>query len=112
MLHVNIYGCTAPISAEMDAVAVEERSMLLCGGQSRIMRIIGSGCMLSALCALLCGTGLAPYEAACAAGTIWKKSAEIAKTRTDKMQGGIGSFYVHLLDALDGICHGNLSMKC
>lgn len=105
------YNCTALISGEADAISDGERSMLVTGGDARIKRITGSGCMLSALCALLSGTGLAPYEAACAAGTIWKESAEIAGARTDKMQGGIGSFYVHLFDALDGVCHGTLPVK-
>ncbi len=105
------YNCTALISGEADAISDGERSMLVTGGDARIKRITGSGCMLSALCALLSGTGLAPYEAACAAGTIWKESAQIAGARTDKMQGGIGSFYVHLFDALDGVCHGTLPVK-
>lgn len=100
------YGCAALVSGTKDAVSDGERSTLLTGGDDRIRRITGGGCMLSALCALFCGAGLAPYEAACAAGSIWKESAWIAGQRTDRTQGGIGSFHVHLFDALDELCHG------
>lgn len=100
------YDCTAMVSGEADAVSDGERCTLLTGGDPRIRRITGSGCMLSALCALFCGAGLAPYEAACAAGGIWKESARIAGRRTDQIQGGIGSYHVHLFDALDGLCQG------
>lgn len=105
------YSCTALISGEADAVSDGERSALVTGGDARITRITGSGCMLSALCALFSGTGLAPYEAACAAGSIWKDSAYLAGVRTDQKQEGIGSFYIYLLDALDGLCHGNLTVE-
>lgn len=101
-----IYGCTALVSGASDAVSDGERRTLLTGGDRRMRRITGSGCMLSALCALLAGAGLAPYEAACAAGSLWKESARLAGQKTDQEQGGIGSFRVFLFDALDGLCHG------
>ena len=100
------YKCTALVSGASDAVSDRGRAVLLSGGDVRIRRITGGGCMLSALCALFCGAGLMPYEAACAAGSIWKESARIAGQRTDRTQGGIGSFHVHLFDALDQLCHG------
>ena len=106
-----IYDCTVLVSGETDAVSDGERCTLLAGGDKRIRRITGSGCMLSALCALFCGAGLAPYEAACAAGSIWKESAKIAGKRTDQVCGGIGSFHVHLFDALDGLCQGKSEAK-
>lgn len=100
------YECTAMVSGETDAVSDGERSVLLTGGDRRISRITGSGCILSALCALFCGAGLAPYEAAGAAGTVWKESARLAGVRTDEVKGGIGTFHVALFDALDWLCHG------
>lgn len=100
------YECCAMVSGEEDAVSDGDRCVLLAGGDRRIARITGSGCMLSALCALFCGTGLAVFEAACAAGSIWKESSRIAGIRTDRMHGGIGSFHVHLFDSLDQLCHG------
>ena len=108
-LLARLYGCTVLVSGAADAVSDGERRTLLTGGDRRITRITGSGCMLSALCALFCGAGVAPYEAACAAGSIWKESARIAGRRTDRMDGGIGSFHVHLFDAVDRLCHG---VKC
>lgn len=105
------YGCTAFISGDLDAVSDGERSCLLNGGDPRMARITGSGCMLSALCALFCGAGLSAYEAACTAGTIWKESSRAAGCRADRAQGGIGSFHVHLFDALDALCHGDEEVR-
>ena len=107
-LLARVYGCTVMVSGKADAVSDGERRTLLTGGDPRIRRITGSGCMLSALCALFCGAGLAPFEAACAAGSIWKESAWLAGKKTDEMQGGIGSFHVHLFDAVDQLCHGRI----
>lgn len=101
------YGCTAFVSGEADAVSDGDHSVLLTGGDSRISRITGSGCMLSALCALFCGTGLESYESALAAGVFWKESSHLAGVRTDTSGGGIGTFHMALFDVLDGICHGD-----
>lgn len=105
-LLARVWGCTVMVSGEADAVSDGGRRVLLTGGDARMKRLTGSGCMLSALCALFCGAGLAPYEAACAAGNIWKESASAAGKKTDQMHGGIGSFHVHLFDAVDRLCHG------
>lgn len=99
------YGCTVLVSGDADAVSDGKKSLLVTGGDARMARITGSGCMLSALCALFCGAGLPAFESACAAGTIWKESSRIAGKRTDEAQGGIGSFHVYLFDALDLLCH-------
>lgn len=101
-----VYGCTALVSGGADAVSDGMHSVLLTGGDARMARITGSGCMLSALCALFCGAGLSAYDAACAAGSIWKESSRIAGHCTDREGAGIGSFHVHLFDALDRLCHG------
>lgn len=105
------YGCTALVSGSTDAVSDGKRSVLLTGGDSRMARITGSGCMLSALCALFCGAGLSAYDAACAAGNIWKASSRMAGRRTDRNAEGIGSFRAHLFDALDWLCHGGEEEK-
>lgn len=100
------YGCTAFITGRVDVISDGEQTEVLSGGDDRIARITGSGCMLSALCALFCGADLTPYEAAWAAGIIWKESSREAGLRTDECRGGIGSFHVYLFDALDWLCHG------
>lgn len=104
-------GCAVLISGETDAVSDGERRTFLTGGDARIRRISGGGCMLSALCALFAGAGLAPYEAACAAGSIWKESARLAGARTDRAGGGIGSFHIALFDALEELC-GSRDESC
>ena len=101
------YGCAVLISGKSDAVSDGTRRELLTGGDQRMRRITGSGCMLSALCALFAGAGLTPYEAACAAGSLWKKSARIAGQKTDRMQEGTGSFHRYLFDAVDRLCCGD-----
>lgn len=99
------FECTVLVSGKEDVVSDGERYMLLEGGDSRMARITGSGCMLSALCALLCGAGFASYEAACAAGSLWKECSCLAGTKTDAVSGGIGSFHMYLFDAIDELCH-------
>ena len=100
-----MYSCTVLISGVSDVISDGEQIRVLSGGDDRMRRITGSGCMLSALCALFCGTGLPIFEAACAAGEVWKQSSEEAGEWTDRHIGGIGSFHVALFDALDQICH-------
>lgn len=99
------YGCTALISGRVDVISDGYRTEVLTGGDGRSARITGCGCMLSALCALFCGAGMTPFEAAMAAGTVWKESSAEAGRRTDGTGGGIGSFHMHLFDALDSLCH-------
>lgn len=99
------YQCVALVSGISDVVSDGTQSTVLSGGDDRIRRITGSGCMLSALCALFCGAGLPVFEAVCTAGAVWKESSREAGVRTDKAQGGIGSFHMHLFDALDEKCH-------
>lgn len=100
-----MYGCVSLVSGVLDVVSDGERSAVIEGGDQRIARITGSGCMLSAVCTLFCGAGVPAYEAACTAAYIWKESARIAGVRTDKNKGGMGSFHVHLFDALDRVCY-------
>lgn len=97
-------GCAVLVSGENDAVSDGERTEILTGGDRRITRITGGGCMLSALCALFCGAGFGAYEAAVLAGSLWKRSARIAGDWTDSEGGGIGSFHRFLFDALDMLC--------
>lgn len=99
-----VYGCTAFISGSVDVISDGEHTTKLRGGDERITRITGSGCMLSALCGLFCGRGMDPYEAACRAGKIWKECSSIAGEKTDSHEGGIGMFHMYLFDGLDEIC--------
>lgn len=100
-----ICGCTVLISGKEDVVSDGKQSIVLSGGDDRIRRITGSGCMLSALCALFCGTGIPVFDAVCAAGQIWKECSREAGIRTDNCGGGIGSFRMHLFDVLDQFCN-------
>ena len=77
-----------------------ERVKVISGGDGRICRITGSGCMLSALCALKCGDGTDSFEAAVEAAETWRHCAERAGETVDEKEEGIGSFQIRLLDAL------------
>lgn len=100
-----VYDCTVLISGGEDAVSDGEKTELLTGGDPRIARITGSGCMLSALCALFCGAGFPAFDAAVLAGSLWKESSRAAGIRADRNGSGIGSFHTYLFDALDQLCH-------
>jgi len=99
------YHCTILISGASDAVSDGNNSVLIAGGDVRMARLTGSGCMLSALCALFAGTSISAYEAAVTAVHVWKESSKRAGKRTDIENGGMGSFHFYLFDALDKICH-------
>lgn len=93
-----IYRTTALISGSCDAVSDGTRAFLIHGGDARITRITGSGCMLSALCAAFSASGLSGWQAACAAGQVWKSASYQAGRKTDLSSAGIGSFHVFLMD--------------
>ena len=98
------YGCTALVSGETDLVSDGKQWARLQGGDGRTAKITGSGCMLSALCALLCGAGLAPYEAACGAGRLWKESARLAGLWAGENTMKLGAFHAGLFDAVGQLC--------
>lgn len=104
------YDCVTLVSGVTDVVSDGKRWEMLSGGDMRIRRITGSGCMLSALCALFCGTGIEPYDGILAAGIIWKRCSKEAGDRTDREGGGIGTFHRYLFDALDIIRHEELNI--
>lgn len=96
-----LYHCTVLITGEKDVVSDGNFSCFLTGGDSRIRRITGGGCMLSALCALFVSASVSPYDAAKTAGEIWRATAREAGLRTGTSSGNPGSFHTYLFDALD-----------
>ncbi len=97
------YRCVTLVSGNTDAVSDGERVILLTEGDSRISRLTGGGCMLSALCALLNAEGLPAFDAAQTAGRLWRESAAEAGRRTDLTQGGMGTFHQYLFDAAEKV---------
>ncbi len=94
-----IYGTTVLVSGSTDAVSDGIHTALITGGDSRITRITGSGCMLSAICAALLCVGENPYDATLDASILWKQAAECAGQKTDLQSAGMGSFHCFLFDA-------------
>ena len=95
------YHCTVLLSGKIDTISDGVESIPIGGGDDRIARITGGGCMLSALCALFAGAGLSGLEAVGAASRFWKTSAWRAGVETDRRHAGMGQFHVSLLDAVD-----------
>ncbi len=96
-----LFRTTVLITGIRDVVSDGEKTQLLAGGDSRICRITGGGCMLSALCTLFLCAADSPFNAACAAGTLWREVAYCAGQRTDDIHGGIGTFHTQLFDVLE-----------
>ena len=90
-------GCTVLMTGETDVVTDGTTLDTLHGGDARIRRITGGGCMLSALCALFCGGGVAAFDAARLAGQFWRDCAAQAGQRVG--QGQI-TFHMALFDAV------------
>lgn len=93
-----LYHCTFFITGRTDVISDGTQTVFLEGGDPRLCRITGGGCMLSALCALFCCSGASAFEAASTAGQIWKEISEEAGARTDQEGRGIGSFHTALMD--------------
>lgn len=99
--------CVVLISGEKDIVSDGRNHVILTGGDARIRRITGGGCMLSALCALFCGAAysanadLRLFDAVCAAGKVWKECTEAAGKKCEEQGGGIGTFHMLLFDMLE-----------
>lgn len=96
-----LYRNTVFITGAQDVISDGTRVRFLEGGDPRIRRITGGGCMLSALCALFCCADAPIFESLTAAGWIWKQASEIAGHKTDQSNGGTGSFHIYLFDALE-----------
>lgn len=98
------YHCVVYISGTEDIVSDGLRTQLLTGGDSRMKRITGSGCMLSALMALFLATSTDPYDTAVYVGRLWKRCATLTAQRLKVSGGGMGSYHQWLFDALDRLC--------
>ena len=96
----SLLNCTVLITGKEDVVSDGKQTQILTGGDSRIRRITGGGCMLSALCTLFLCTDTSAFDAVRAAGALWRETALEAGRRTDAEKSGIGSFHVHLFDVL------------
>ena len=101
----SLYQCVILISGNEDVVSDGTQVRFLQGGDPRIRRITGGGCMLSALCALFACADAPLFESISAAGHMWKLASLEAGLRTDLHSGGIGSFHVHLFDTLERLIY-------
>ncbi len=94
------YRTSVLISGSTDAISDGRHTALVTGGDARISRVTGGGCMLSAICAAFLAAGKNGYDAALDASIFWKRAAECAGEKTDADHAGMGSFRMHLFDAI------------
>lgn len=95
----NAYDCLVLITGSSDTVSDGKQTAIIRGGDARIARITGSGCMLSALCTAFLATDNS-VPSVIAASVFWKQAAEFAGHEIDRLHLGLGSFHTYLFDAL------------
>lgn len=117
------YDTVAFISGSLDIVSDGKEVLKIDGGDSRMRKVSGTGCMLSALCALFAAGVYAVSNsavgdnsgslaesylyAAYSAGKVWKETAKNTGISTDIEGGGIGTYHCLLFDELEKIMHSN-----
>ena len=87
-----IFGCAVLVSGTEDIVSDGTEVLFIGGGDARVRRITGGGCMLSALCAWRLGAGDEPFAAATSAGRLWRTAAETAGKKRTAVAEGAGPF--------------------
>lgn len=119
----NKFDTIAFISGSLDTISDGNIVLKIDGGDSRMRRVSGTGCMLSALCALFAAGVYAASEieknvsnieddensvfnkkyfyAAYSAGKVWKETAKNTGVLADIKGEGIGTYHSMLFDELE-----------
>lgn len=107
------YNTVAFISGSIDIISDGENVLKIAGGDSRMRKVSGTGCMLSALCALFAAGIYAASDnenrtksylyAAYSAGKVWKEVAKNTGILADIKNAGIGTYHYLLFDELEKI---------
>ncbi len=103
-------GALLSVSGATDLVTDGSRTLLGFNGRSRMTRITGSGCMLSAVTAGCLGSSPDRFAAASAAVCAFGVAGEIAE---DRLSGadGMGCFHTYFLDAVGGLSGAELARR-
>lgn len=119
----NKFDTIAFISGSLDTISDGNIVLKIDGGDSRMRRVSGTGCMLSAMCALFAAGVYAASEteknvsyvaddensiinekyfyAAYSAGKVWKETAKSTGVLADINGEGIGTYHSMLFDELE-----------
>ncbi len=113
----NKFNTIAFISGSLDTISDGNVVLKIDGGDSRMRKVSGTGCMLSALCALFAAGMYAASEneknvsniednekyfyAAYSAGKVWKETAKNTGFLADINGKGIGTYHSMLFDELE-----------
>lgn len=91
--------CVIAISGKIDIIADQNTAFVIKNGDAIMSRVTGTGCMLTALMAAVCGGNKDQIlDATTAAVLIMNTSGEIAVQKTNLENGGTMTFRTYLLD--------------
>ncbi len=110
---VSRHSCTIAISGPVDQIVGAASRHELANGHVWLTKVTAVGCALGALMAAYAGVEDDPTVAAAAATAHLTVAADLAAARTVEAYGGhaagqVGTFAVHLLDALAGVTAADL----
>lgn len=101
------HACVVVVSGERDLVIEGTRRMRLANGRPLMGRMIGSGCMLTAVVACFLAVAKDPFEAAAAAVAHFTVAGEVAAERAE----GPGTLKPRFLDALYNLDRETLARR-
>jgi hydroxyethylthiazole kinase len=89
-------GAVVVASGEKDLIFFDDKMVMVGNGHPLMLRVTGTGCMLSAVIAAFAAVGNAPLESAVAGVSCFKLAGELA----GQTAGGPGAFKTGLMDFL------------
>ncbi len=93
--------CIIAITGKVDIISDGSKTYQIQNGHEYLSKITGTGCMSSSIIGLCCATGEPPLIGALLGLSIMGISGEIAALHLEEeKKQGLGSFKVHLFDAL------------
>lgn len=97
------FQCIIAITGKVDVISDGKKTYRIHNGHEFLSKITGTGCMSTSIIGLCCATGESPLYGALLGLSIMGISGEIAATHLEQeFKEGLGSFKVHLFDALSG----------
>lgn len=95
----NKNNCLIIVTGETDVLTDGDKVALITGGNEKITKVTGSGCLLSAICAALLASSTEPF-------TDLKNLLSEYKQISEKIDAPIGTFQVQVLNQLELFSEG------
>jgi hydroxyethylthiazole kinase len=100
-------GAVVVASGEKDHIFYDDQMVTIGNGHPLMLRVTGTGCMLSAVIAAFAAVGHDPLETAVAGVSCFKLAGELA----GETAGGPGAFKAGLMDLLYALTPDDLQQK-